>query len=47
MVWETHVAYMREMRSAYNIWSEKLKERDHIEDLVIEGRIVLKWILEK
>jgi hypothetical protein len=27
-------------------WLENLKERDHIEDLGIDGRI-LEWILEK
>jgi hypothetical protein len=23
------------------------KERDHLEDLCVDGRIVLKWILQK
>jgi hypothetical protein len=25
----------------------KLRERDHLKDLDVGGRIVLKWILEK
>lgn len=28
-------------------WSENLKVRDHLEDLVIDGRIILKQISKK
>jgi hypothetical protein len=28
-------------------WSENLKGRDHFEDLDVDGRIVLEWILGK
>jgi len=27
------------------LWSEILKERDHSEDLDVDGRIILEWIL--
>ena len=27
-------------------WSGKLKERDHLEDLEVNERIILKWILK-
>jgi hypothetical protein len=28
-------------------WSENLKQKDHSEDLAVDGRIKLKWILDK
>jgi len=38
---------MGEIRNAFSIWSENLKGRDHSEDLCVDGRIILEWILEK
>jgi len=26
-------------------WSENLKERDHVEDIGVDGRIILEWVL--
>jgi hypothetical protein len=26
-------------------WWVKLKERDYLEDLVVDGRMILKWVL--
>jgi hypothetical protein len=28
-----------------NFWSKTLKEGEHLEDVCVDGRIVLKWIL--
>jgi hypothetical protein len=41
-----YVARMNEMRNA-KFWSENLKGRDHSKDLVVDGRIILEWILGK
>jgi hypothetical protein len=30
-----------------NIWSENVKEIDHLEKLVVDGRIILKYNLKK
>jgi hypothetical protein len=36
-----------EMRNTCKIFVGKLKGRDHLEDLVINGKIMSKWILGK
>jgi hypothetical protein len=38
---------MGEMRNAYNILVGNLKGGDHAEDLSVDGRIILEWILVK
>jgi hypothetical protein len=35
------------MRNTYKIWSENIKGRDHMEDIDMDGRIMLKWIFRK
>jgi hypothetical protein len=35
------------MRNAYNILVGNLKGRDQMEDLDVEGKIILEWILGK
>jgi hypothetical protein len=36
-----------EMRNAYRILLENLKGRDHAENLGVDGKITLEWILGK
>jgi hypothetical protein len=35
------------VENAYRVWWGNLIERDHSEELVVDGRIILKWILKK
>jgi len=42
-----HVAHMGERRGVYGFWWGNLRERDHLEDTRIDGRILLRWILRK
>jgi hypothetical protein len=47
MRWAEHVARLgrREMHRGY--WWGNLKERDSVEDLSVDGRIILKLVLEE
>jgi hypothetical protein len=47
MRWEGHVASMGETRNAYKVLVRKQKGRDHVEELGVDGRIILKCILGK
>jgi hypothetical protein len=44
--WSRHVACMREMRTGYQILVGKLDWRKHLEDRGVDGRKILKRILE-
>jgi hypothetical protein len=38
---------MLEERDLHSVWWDKLWERDHSEDVEVDGRTVLKWILKQ
>lgn len=42
-----HVAHMWESGSAYRVLVGKLREKDHLEDVDIHGKIIMKWVLKK
>jgi hypothetical protein len=47
MGWTGHVARMQEIKISTRLFFEKQKGRDHSEDLGVDGRIILRWILGK
>jgi len=36
-----------EKRNAYRVWVNELKTRDRLEDMSVDGRIILKLICKK
>jgi hypothetical protein len=47
MIWAGHVAHVGDRRGACRVFWGYLRERDHLEDLGIDGRTVLKFIFKK
>jgi hypothetical protein len=47
MRWAGHVACMGEMPNATNTFVGKPERRDHSEEIGVDGRIILEWILKK
>jgi hypothetical protein len=46
MRWAGHIARRGEMENT-KLWSKNVKGRDHFEELGIDGKIILEWILRK
>jgi hypothetical protein len=45
--WAGHVARMGRAELFIGFWWENLRERGHLEDTGIDGRIILRWIFRK
>ena len=45
--WEEHVARMGREEVYTGFWWGNLRERDHLGDLVVDGKIILKWVFRK
>ena len=43
--WEGHLARRGRRKVHPGFWCGNLKERDHVDDLDVDGRIILEWIL--
>jgi hypothetical protein len=42
--WVGHVARMGRGEAHKGFWLGNLRERDHLEDPYVDGRIILRWI---
>ena len=47
MKWPGHVARMGERTGLYTVWWRNLKEKYHLEDQNVDGRIILRRIFKK
>jgi len=45
--WAGHVARMGRGKVYTGFWWGNLRERDHLEDAGVDGKILLKWIFRK
>lgn len=42
-----HVTHMEERRGAYRVLVGRTRERDHFENLELNGGMILKWVFKK
>jgi hypothetical protein len=47
MIWAEHTARMRETRNVHKVLVENIKGWAYLEDLGIDCKIILEWILEE
>ena len=47
MRWAGHVARVGRVDVHRGLWWGNLRERDHVGDLGVDGRIILRWIFRK
>ena len=47
MSWAGLVEHKRDKRNLCEVLCENLEKRDHLEELDIDGWILLKWVLRK
>jgi hypothetical protein len=47
MSWVRHVVHVGDRTGVYRVWSIVLKGRDHLDDLDLDGRMILKFIFKK
>jgi len=47
MRWAGHVALIMTIEGDIGFWWGNVRERDHLEDPGVDGRLILRWIFRK
>jgi hypothetical protein len=47
VIWVSHGTRLEETRNLYGILFGKPEERDDLEELGVDGRVILEWVLNK
>jgi len=47
MRWAGNIECVGEERGVYSVWVWNLRERYHLVDAGVDGRIILRWIFRK
>jgi hypothetical protein len=47
MRWERHVARMGRREVYTEFWWGNTRERDHLEDPGLDGRLIIRWVFKK
>jgi hypothetical protein len=47
MRWAGHVTRVGDRRGVAGLLCGELRKRDHLEDLGVDGKIIVKWIFKK
>jgi hypothetical protein len=47
MRWVLYVARMGYTRGAYTVLMRRREGKNHLKDIGVDGRVILKWILKK
>jgi hypothetical protein len=47
MKWTGHLACLGKRKVTYRVWMGSSEGKNHLEDLGVDGRIILKWIMKK
>jgi len=44
--WAEHVARLWDRKGAYRVLMERSEEREYLQELNVDGKIILKWVFK-
>jgi hypothetical protein len=46
MIWKRHIARMQARRGTFTVLVGNVRKRDNLEDLGLDGKVILKWVFQ-